>query len=123
MIIQNRFSKFDFHVMHYCLVIQRLSMDTPRMIFTNFCQAVSAYTDQRPMTPSCAAGGPLKGFGVLHPSGKGDLILGRTFTSCARGRGANSCCDAFFRGAVTIWTCSESTRVDRTSPCDWPAAR
>ncbi|XP_043642050.1 uncharacterized protein LOC122612466 isoform X2 [Drosophila teissieri] len=68
MIVKWEMSKFDFHAMHYCLVIQRLSTDTPRMSFSHFCQAVSAYAEQRPMTPSCAAaGGPLEGIWGTPP--------------------------------------------------------
>ncbi|XP_070069354.1 protein NDNF isoform X2 [Drosophila takahashii] len=59
MIVKWDRSKFDYHVMHYCLVIQRVSMNTPRITFDNFCQAVSAYVDQRPLTPSCSGGNPM----------------------------------------------------------------
>ncbi|XP_039482997.1 uncharacterized protein LOC120446207 isoform X2 [Drosophila santomea] len=68
MFVKWEMSKFDFHAMHYCLVIQRLSTDTPRMSFSHFCQAVAAYANQRPMTPSCAApGGPLEGIWGAPP--------------------------------------------------------
>ncbi|XP_052838463.1 LOW QUALITY PROTEIN: uncharacterized protein LOC128253819 [Drosophila gunungcola] len=59
MIVKWDRSKFDYHVMHYCLVIQRLAMDAPRKSFANFCQAVSAYVGQRSMPASCSGGNPM----------------------------------------------------------------
>ncbi|XP_017016855.1 protein NDNF [Drosophila kikkawai] len=55
MIVKWDRSKFDYHAMHYCLVIQRVTPDSPFISFDNFCQAVSAYVDQRHMSPSCSA--------------------------------------------------------------------
>ncbi|EDW00625.1 protein NDNF isoform X2 [Drosophila grimshawi] len=67
-------SKFDYHAMHYCLVIQRtgtLSSNTPSpssttttttsgsgQDFASFCEAVYAYTRQQQQTHSRAASGP-----------------------------------------------------------------
>ncbi|EDV37485.1 uncharacterized protein Dana_GF11385 [Drosophila ananassae] len=59
MIVKWDRSKFDYHAMHYCLVIQRIVPETPRLTFTHFCQAVAAFVDQRPLNPSCSGVSPL----------------------------------------------------------------
>lgn len=61
----NSCSKFDFHAMHYCLVIRRLdtvssSPSSSSSEFSSFCEAAYAYTlQQRQLHPraACAGGG------------------------------------------------------------------
>ncbi|BFG05664.1 uncharacterized protein DMAD_04351 [Drosophila madeirensis] len=51
-------SKFDYHAMHYCLVIQRMVSSPFRNPFGNFCQAVGAYVEQNhPKATGCTSGG------------------------------------------------------------------
>lgn len=47
-LFSNPHSKFDYHAMHYCLVIQRVeSAETSSQDFGSFCEAVYVYTRQQ----------------------------------------------------------------------------
>ncbi|XP_068146184.1 protein NDNF [Drosophila tropicalis] len=55
MIVKWEHSKFDYHAMHYCLVIQRIVGTNEPPNYSNFCEAVNAYVEQSPRSFAMAA--------------------------------------------------------------------
>ncbi|XP_062131911.1 uncharacterized protein LOC133842720 [Drosophila sulfurigaster albostrigata] len=53
-------SKFDYHAMHYCLVVQQVGTGEVND-FATFCEAIYAYTQQHQQTNSRAASAPCSG--------------------------------------------------------------
>ncbi|KAL7737967.1 hypothetical protein ACLKA6_006329 [Drosophila palustris] len=62
-------SKFDYHAMHYCLVVQRISSSSND--FASFCEAIYAYTRQQ-QTHSRTSAGPCSGANSIF-----DLVWSR----------------------------------------------
>jgi len=71
--LNNYCSKFDYHAMHYCLVVQRVGSSTigTSNDFSSFCEAIFAYTRQQ-QTHTRAAAGPCSGANNLF-----DLVWSR----------------------------------------------